>query len=111
MSQQYYITHVSLGFWPITRPKRTKEKSVYAAQNQVCMALLADRGVIPPPQMNFRTWLFKEYGYTLMDEARQYIGVTTEVNLGAQKPREFREKFCTPSFGLHNWLSAAESEC
>ena len=111
MSQQYYITHVSLGFWPITRPKRTKEKSVYAAQNQVCMALLADRGVTPPPQMNFRTWLFKEYGYTLMDEARQYIGVTTEVNLGAQKPREFRKKYCTPSFDLQNWLSATESEC
>ena len=111
MSQQYYITHVSIGFWPITRPKRTKEKSVYAAQNQVCMALLADRGVTPPPQMNFRTWLFKEYGYTLMDEARQYIGVTTEVNLGAQKPREFRKKYCTPSFDLHTWLSATESEC
>ena len=46
-----------------------------------------------------------------MDEARQYIGVTIEVNLGNQKPREFREKYCTPSFGLHNWLSAAESEC
>ena len=111
MSQQYYITHVSLGFWPITRPKRTKEKSVYAAQNQVCMALLADRGVVPPSQMNFRTWLFKEYGYTLMDEARQYIGVTTEVDLGAQKPREFRKKYCTPSFDIHNWLSATESEC
>ena len=75
------------------------------------MALLAGRGVTLPPQMNFRTWLFKEYGYTLMDEARQYIGVTIEVNLGNQKPREFREKYCTPSFGLHNWLSAAESEC
>ena len=111
MSQPYYITHVSRGFWPITRPKRTKEKSVYAAENQVCMALLADMGVTPPTQMNFRTWLFKEYGYTLMDEARQYIGVTTEVDLGAQKPREFRKKYCTPSFDLHNWLSATESEC
>ena len=111
MSQQYYITHVSLGFWPITRPKRTKEKSVYAAENQVCMALLADMGVTPPPQMNFRTWLFKEYGYALMDEARQHIGATIEVNLRDQKPREFRRKYCTPSFDLHTWLSATESEC
>ena len=50
MSGTYYITNVYLGYWPITRPKRSKEKSVYAAQNQVCMALLADRGVTPPPQ-------------------------------------------------------------
>ena len=111
MSGTYYITHVYLGYWPITRPKRSKEKSVYAAQNQVCMALLADRGVTPPPNTKFRTWLFKEYGFALLDEARQYIGVTTEVNLGGQKPREFRKKYCTPSFGLHNWLSATESEC
>ena len=111
MGQQYYITHVSLGFWPITRPKRSKEKSLHAAQNQVCMALLANMGVTPPPNTNFRTWLFKEYGYALMDEARQYIGVTIEVNPGAQKPREFRKKYCIPSFDLHNWLSAAESEC
>ena len=111
MSDPYYITHVSMGFWPITRPKRSKEKSVYAAQNQVCLALLAERGITPPPYTNFRTWLFKEYGYALMDEARQYIGVTIEVNPGGQKPREFRKKYCTPSFGLHNWLSARESEC
>ena len=111
MGQQYYITHVTLGHWPITRPKRSKEKSVYAAQNQVCKALLSDRGVAPPPNTNFRTWLFKEYGYALMEEAREYIGVTTEVELGHQKPREFRKKYCTPSFDIHNWLSAAESEC
>ena len=66
MSDPYYITHVSIGFWPITRPKRSKEKSVYAAQNQVCMALLADRGVTPPPNTKFRTWLFKEYGLSLI---------------------------------------------
>ena len=110
MSERYYITYVSIGFWPITRPKRSKEKSIFAAQNQACMALLKHKGVTPPPQMNFRTWLFKEYGYALMDEAKQYIGVTTEVTIGSQKPREFRKKYCTPSFDLDNWLSATEVE-
>ena len=39
MSGTYYITHVYLGYWPITRPKRTVDKSLIAAQNQVCRAL------------------------------------------------------------------------
>ena len=110
MSNIHYITQVSLGYWPITRPKRTVDKSIIAAQNQVCRALLGNRG-ITPPSSNFRDWVFREFGWELIDEARQYIGVTTEVTLDDQKPREFREKYCTPSFGLQNWLNAAESEC
>ena len=110
MSGTYYITQVYLGYWPITRPKRTVDKSLIAAQNQVCRALMEERGVTPPSS-GFRSWMFREYGWELIDEARKYIGVTIEVTLGDQKPREFREKFCTPSFGLHNWLSAVESEC
>tara|TARA_B100000424_G_scaffold24712_1_gene17399 strand:- start:623 stop:958 length:336 start_codon:yes stop_codon:yes gene_type:complete len=111
MSGTYYITNVYLGYWPITRPKRSKEKSVYAAQNQVCMALLADRGVTPPPNTKFRTWLFKEHGYALLDEARQYIGVTTEVELEGKMPREFRRAYCTPRPDDEKWPSLMGGEC
>lgn len=95
MSGTYYITHVYLGYWPITRPKRTIDKSLISAQNQVCRALMEERGVTPPSS-GFRSWMFKEYGWELIDEARKYIGVTTEVTLGDQKPREFRRDYCTP---------------
>ena len=44
MSGTYYITQVYLGYWPITRPKRTVDKSLIAAQNQVCRALMEERG-------------------------------------------------------------------
>ena len=110
MSGTYYITHVYLGYWPITRPKRTVDKSLIAAQNQVCRALMEARGVTPPSS-GFRSWMFKEYGWELIDEAREYIGVTTEVELEGKMPREFRRAYCTPRPDDEKWPSLMGGEC
>ena len=110
MSGTHYITHVYLGYWPITRPKRTVDKSLIAAQNQVCRALMEERGVTPPSS-GFRSWMFREYGWELIDEARKYIGVTTEVTLVGQKPREFRRDYCTPKLEDEKWSSLIGGEC
>jgi hypothetical protein len=71
---------------------------------------MEERGV-KPPSSNFRSWMFREYGWELIDEARQYIGATIEVSLERERPREFRKKYCGPSFDLRRWLSVAEGEC
>ena len=110
MSGTYYITHVSLGYWPITRPKRTVDKSLIAAQNQVCRALMEERGVTPPSS-GFRAWMFREYGWDLIDEARKYIGVTTEIEIDGQTPREFRREYCTPKIEDDNWPSLLGGGC
>jgi hypothetical protein len=110
MSGTYYITQVYLGYWPITRPKRTVDKSLIAAENQVCRALMEERGVTPPPS-GFRSWMIREYGWELIDEARKYIGVTTEVTLVGQKPREFRRDYCTPKLEDEKWPSLIGGEC
>ena len=110
MSRTYYITHVSLGYWPVTRPKRTVDKSLIAAQNQVCRALLKGKGVTPPSS-GFRSWMFKEYGWGLIEEAREYIGVTTEVELEGKMPREFRRAYCTPRPDDEKWPSLMGGEC
>lgn len=109
MSGTYYITQVYLGYWPITRPKRTVDKSLIAAENQVCRALMEERGVTPPPS-GFRSWMIREYGWELIDEAREYIGVTTEVTLVGQKPREFRRDYCTPKLEDEKWPSLIGGE-
>ena len=109
MSGTYYITQVYLGYWPITRPKRTVDKSLIAAENQVCRALMEERGVTPPPS-GFRSWMIREYGWELIDEARKYIGVTTEVTLVGQKPREFRRDYCTPKLEDEKWPSLIGGE-
>ena len=109
MGEKYYITHVSLGYWPITRPKRTEDKSLISAQNQVCRALLEKMGVTPPSS-GFRAWMLREYGWKLIDEAMKYIGVTTEVELNGQKPREFRKEYCTTKPEDGDWPSLIGSE-
>ena len=110
MSGTYYITQVYLGYWPITRPKRTVDKSLIAAENQVCRALMEERGVTPPPS-GFRSWMIREYGWELIDEARKYIGGTTEGTLVGQKPREFRRDYCTPKLEDEKWPSLIGGEC
>jgi hypothetical protein len=110
MGETYYITHVSLGHWPITRPKMTEERSLISAQNQVCKALLEDMGVTIPPSSGFRAWMLREYGLNLIYEAMKYIGVTTEVELNGQKPREFRKEYCTTKLEDGDWPSLIESE-
>ena len=110
MGETYYITHVSLGYWPITRPKRTEKKSLISAQNQICRALLENMGVTPPPSSGFRAWMLREYGWNLIDEAMKYIGVTTEVALNGKKPREFRKEFCTITLQDEDWPTLIGSE-
>jgi hypothetical protein len=110
MGETYYITHVSLGHWPITSPKRTEKRSLISAQNQVCNALLEDMGVRPPPSSEFRAWMLKEYGWKLIEEAMKYIGVTIEVELNGQKPREFRKEYCTTKLEDGDWPSLIGSE-
>ena len=111
MSRTHYITHVSLGHWPITRPKRTVDKSLIAAQNQVCRELMKKMGVTPPSS-GFRAWMFREYGWDLIDEAKEYIGVTTEiVIMDGQMPREFRREYCTPKLDDDSWSSLMGGEC
>ena len=108
MGETYYITHVSLGYWPITRPKRSENQSRIAAENQVCRALMEEMGIIPPSS-GFRAWLTnQDFGPKLIDEASKYIGVTTEVALDGQKPRAFRREFCATKLEDddedENWL-------
>ena len=110
MNRTYYITYVSLGYWPVTRPKRTADKSIIAAQNQVCRALLKEKGVTPPSS-GFRSWMFKEYGWELIDEAREYIGVTIEVELEGKMPREFRRDYCTPRTDDEKWPCMMGGKC
>ena len=55
--------------------------------------------------------MFREYGWELIDEARKYIGVTTEVTLVGQKPREFRRDYCTPKLEDEKWPSLIGGEC
>ena len=106
----YYITYVSIGYWPITRPKRTSWKANVAAENQASRELLQERG-INPPSSNYRSWLLRNYP-EIVEAARGFIGATVSVSLETEeKPREFREKFCSPSINLQSWLSVVEDEC
>ena len=96
MSGTYYITQVYLGYWPITRPKRTVDKSLIGALGEPGMPSTDGGEGGNAPSSGFRSWMFREYGWELIDEAREYIGVTTEVTLVGQKPREFREGLLHP---------------
>ena len=49
MSGTYYITQVYLGYWPITRPKRTVDKSLIAISKPGMPSTDGGEGVTPPP--------------------------------------------------------------
>ncbi len=91
-----YITYVDDEKCPfpfITRPRKTKRKSVDSALNMIANAILKERGDdIPDP---FRENLEGKYPEVL-ELSNDYVGITVRVAVpDGMKPREFRMRFCT----------------
>ena len=111
-SRVRFITSVSftLGdIWQWTRPCRSPQKSIIAAENMVSSRLLKERKI---------NCDFKPFGHLLrsqypeiVEEAQQYIGETREVILPeGTKPKQFQEKFHSVQFDSEMKVSESVEE-
>ena len=98
----HYIAYTSLDCgcrWPFTRPKRSPQKAIDAAQNQVSFALLRGLGLSDNSgSSNFGVWLRSEHP-EVVTMANKYIGEVRQVELlDDETPSEFRHRFCNVSY-------------
>ena len=101
-NETHYIAFTSLDCgcrWPFTRPKRSPQKAIYAAENQVSFALLVRLGLSDNSgSSNFGVWVRSEHP-KVVTMANDYIGEVREVELlEGETPMQFRKRFCNVSY-------------
>lgn len=102
MAKTRYIAYTSLacgGRWPFTRPRRSPQKAIYSAENQVSSALLVRLGLSDnSDSSSFGVWLRSEHP-EVVTMANEYIGEVRQVELlDDETPSEFRHRFCNVSY-------------
>jgi hypothetical protein len=94
-NKKMYMTRTHVGHWTFTRPRSNETQSIYSAENQVSLSLLLGRGLVDDSgKMSFGKWI-REYHGNIVEEAREFIGITVEVNVPkGYSYRRYREEFC-----------------
>ena len=94
-----YIAYTSIGYWDFTTPKRSPQKAIHAAENQVSFALLVRLGLSDNSgSSSFGVWLRSEHR-KVVTMANDYIGEVRAVELlDGETPRQFRKRFCNVSY-------------
>ena len=98
-TKRMYITHVRKFLrYNYTKPQISIKKSLVAAENMVCSAIMKEENIDWSGITNFTIKLRRDYPEFIAD-AQQYIGETIEVDVPVDMtPREYRIWFCTLTF-------------
>lgn len=97
-TKRMYVTHVSKYLrYNYTKPCVSIKKSLIAAENMICSAIMKEEKIDWAGITHFTSKLRRDYPEFIVD-AQQYIGETIEVEVPMDMtPREYRAWFCTVS--------------
>ena len=97
-TKRMYVTHVSKYLrYNYTKPCVSIKKSLIAAENMICSAIMKEEKIDWAGKTHFSSKLRRDYPEFIVD-AQQYIGETIEVEVPMDMtPRVYRAWFCTVS--------------
>jgi hypothetical protein len=95
-TRRMYVTHVSkFLYYNYTKPCISIEKSIIAAENMICSAVMEEEGKDWTSITHFTSTLRRDYPESVK-KAQQHIGETIEVEVPIKlTPREYRIWFCS----------------
>ena len=118
-SKVRYITYVSISLprkWLWTKPCKTPQASLMAAENMICARLLWETGFVPvsnlgPEATNGWTHDVRSHYSWILEGSHMFVGETREVIVPeGMSPRKFRKEFhkvqFNPDFSHHEHIGS-----
>lgn len=98
-TKRMYITNVRKFLcYNYTKPQISIKKSLTAAENMVCSAIMKEENIDWAGITHFTSKLRRDYP-EFVEKAQEYIGETIEVDVPTDMtPREYRIWYCTLTF-------------